>query len=85
MVGYQPHDHEEVEEVLEMIESASESLIPRSLAERQEVKPMNDALNRIKDAKNWTDEETKDAFSQFVAENYLGQCSPIQRGTPVAR
>ena len=31
---------------------------------------MNDALNRIKDAKNWTDEETKDAFSQFVAENY---------------
>lgn len=31
---------------------------------------MNDALKRIKDAKNWTDEETKDGFSQFVAENY---------------
>ena len=32
----QPHDHEEVEEVLEMIESASESLIPPApSAERQ--------------------------------------------------
>lgn len=38
--------------------------------EKWKVKNMNEALNRIKEAKNWSDDETNKAFAAFIQENY---------------